>query len=765
MQRRLPGRSVSLPRVGSLSGGRRWLLLAIAMLGGLGWLLYRERGAGPEVKRQLMPQGDLSSHPSARLRSPSEPPPLQAEAGDEARPITGSVVAASGHPVAGASVCMAPASDRCCAPTACTTADRSGRFILDSYPGGTGQLLASADGYLPLSRSVSEATRGSPLVLVLQAGGARLRGSIIDASGGPVVNAFVSAGPEGSSPSAVGWTDASGNFSLSVPAGGSQILARADGYSQVQRYIHAPQDDVRLVMVAASSLSGRVLTEETEEPLAGIDVIVLDPKGIGGELRRVSTDPAGAFQIDALPAGGYSILALSEHWRSDERWLTLGVAEQPSLELLVRPASHLHAIAEVAGSRCRSGRVVLAGPVSEYRVLDEKGEVDFRGIPPGSYRAVVNCVGALELTEQMQLAPQPAVHTWQLSRGLTLSGRALSPTGAPLEAVQVSVSPIELPGGRSTSFCTSDAQGEFSCSGLVPGDYECQLRNDSAEMSDPVRVTIGAESSPRVTLHSYASATLRVRIEAEGELQLGAISVVAQRKGGDWLSARQEGDAFVFEQLRLGSYEVASDPEVPGAKLHVQLVRGGEVVDVTLAGLAARTLEGRVVDEEGNGVPDAWVRVFGGVTNGPVKPVPPVLTDAEGAFTVEGLLAGRYLVDVSSSRGEGRLYDVAAGGTVTVPVHTFGSLSGTVSTAGGEPASTFSVAYGRSGTAAVERVSGGNGSWSLPWLAPGTYELDVQGAEGTARATVDIAPGRNATVALTLAAADSREAREPSAEP
>jgi Carboxypeptidase regulatory-like domain len=677
--------------------------------------------------------------------------PIRPDAHDEHGPLTGRVASVSGRPIAGASVCMTRVGESCCAPAACTTADRSGNFVLETYRARSSSLFASADGYLPLQRAVSEVELGSPLVLVLGPGGARISGSVVDASGGPIVHAFLSTRDAGNSYIAVAMTDSSGNFALTVLPGTTQLVAEADGYSRIQREVAAPEDDVRLVMVAASSLVGRVLVEGTEEPIAAIDVTVVNQRGIGGAPHTVATDREGAFRVDTLPAGGYSILALSERWRSDERWVSLGVADQQSIELLVRPASQLRGVVQVDGSRCTDGAVALEGPVSEYRALDEKGEVDFRGIPPGNYGAVVSCAWGVQLSERIQVELEPAVHTWQLDPGITLSGLATTSTGAPLSGAQIFVSPIGSPVERLSTSCMSDTQGEFSCSGLLPGDYECQLRSDSsAEISDSVKVTVSPESSPQITLRAYAGATLRVRIQAGSQLQLGAISVTARRDGA-FLLARHETGAFVFEQIPLGSYEVALDPSVPGANLRVELVRAGEVVEATLPGVVTRALSGRVVDETSNGVPDAWVRAAGASPWSQARPASPVLTDAEGAFTIEGLLAGNYQVDVNSPRGEGRLDDVPAGGTVTVPLRTYGSLSGTVSTTGGAPARAFTVAYHQSTSSAVERVSGSNGAWSLPWLAPGTYELEVTASEGTALATVDVTPGSKASMALSLA--------------
>jgi hypothetical protein len=88
---------------------------------------------------------------------------------------------------------------------------------------------------------------------------------------------------------------------------------------------------------------------------------------VGGAARTVSTDPDGAFQFDALAAGAYSVVAQSDGGRSDERWVSLGVADRQSVDLIVRPAGRVHGLVEVDGSPCADGSVVLYGQFSDYR--------------------------------------------------------------------------------------------------------------------------------------------------------------------------------------------------------------------------------------------------------------------------------------------------------------------------------------------------------------------------------------------------------------
>ena len=138
-----------------------------------------------------------------------------------------------------------------------------------------------------------------------------------------------------------------------------------------------------------------------------------------------------------------------------------------------------------------------------------------------------------------------------------------------------------------------------------------------------------------------------------------ALPLVARGKAGA-VFGQLEGDELVFEPLALGSYELVSESGPPGSGTLVELTREGEVARLTLSLPAAHTLSGRVVGDDGQGIPDAWVRAVLMSRDARVRPVTPVLTDAEGAFSLAGLLPGRYRLTVSSAQGQAQLDDVAS---------------------------------------------------------------------------------------------------------
>ncbi|MEO8181770.1 MAG: carboxypeptidase-like regulatory domain-containing protein [Deltaproteobacteria bacterium] len=214
---------------------------------------------------------------------------------------------------------------------------------------------------------------------------------------------------------------------------------------------------------------------------------------------------------------------------------------------------------------------------------------------------------------------------------------------------------------------------------------------------------------------------------------------------------RQDGEVW-FQDLPLGRYEVFAGQPVPDAVQRVDLTADGQVAQVQLPVASLQSIAGTVRDERGVPVVEAWVRALTApqVMKVAIEAARPVLTDAQGAFWLDGLTPGQYEIVCTSGAGEGRAQQVSAGVLdVRVAFSTYGSLSGTVETASGSPPPAFELEYARK-NGPPGRVSGLDGRWSLPWLAPGEYDLHVRSDAGEAHQSVVLAPGGNVLVRSRL---------------
>jgi len=520
------------------------------------------------------------------------------------------------------------------------------------------------------------------------------------------------------------------------------ITAGAEGYSTQFREAEAPGRGVLLVLAPASSIFGLVRSRASNAALAGV---LVSAEGRNGQYGRVvaRTDSDGKFELPALAAGGYAIRALSPEWHSAEYWMRVGVGEaQGPLQIDLDPATSVTGSILVDGKPCAQGTLRLSGPVFSLVPSAADGSISATGLLPGQYSAEVSCGNSPPLLQQLQLGQSPISRRWELEQGLTVRGSAKRFGGEPLVNARVTIEPevgsMPSGGGSRRVECASDSDGEFACDGLSPGNYSASLIDRTGE---PVKLTLSEAEAPWVELRATASASLRVVVEGSSG---DRVMPVVRDRSGHILGGIQRGGGASFEEIPLGEYCV-SIGDAPCSL--ARLARDGELVEVSLTAPGLASIVGRVVDERGQALPDAWVQASRAQS---VTPVPgirlePVLSDDRGGFVIPRLGPGKYDLEVTSANGEVELADVPAGArNVLVRVDTWGSLSGVVETAAGLSVPAFILDY--ESKAGIDRVRGAQGRWSLPWLAPGEYRLRV----GETERVVMLQPGAHQVVRITV---------------
>jgi hypothetical protein len=494
------------------------------------------------------------------------------------------------------------------------------------------------------SAELEPACAGTNAVCVL------ISGTVLDASGGIVAGARINASDGGGALRAAGTSDESGRFRLQVTRGLARVSARADGYSEQVQAIEAPLDGVRFVLAPESSIDGRVVVAGSGQPVADALVTAVGQDGPQAEPHVARSSSDGTFRVSGLLAGSYSFAAVARHWRAEPRTISVGVAETlEPIELKVRAAAPVRGRVRAGGEACARGSVFLRGALNLFSELGPDGNVAFDGVPSGSYTVDVRCVGALAYSEELGVGSAPLSRVWELDRGLELRGVARTAGDMPLADAPIEVSPVGEPADRNGASCSSDLRGEFTCAGLEPGQYDCVIGSGVPARGDRVRVSLGADSAPYVVLKAHAEGALRVRLEGSRDFEQRTLTVVARSKER-LLVAEPRGAELVFEPIALGAYEVALDSAAHGSGQRVVLTRPGEVVELSLPLPSPRRISGRVVDEAGQAVPDAWISVAGTSDFAQFRPSTPVLSDGEGQFILSGLLPARYQLSASSGR-------------------------------------------------------------------------------------------------------------------
>lgn len=500
----------------------------------------------------------------------------------------------------------------------------------------------------------------SDLPVTPEPGRLPISGRVLDASGGEIVGALLQARTADGQTLATALSNGGGRFSLSVASTTVELSASADGYSSDVRSVDAPYTGLILSLVPASSIAGRVVVEGTDAGVAGVRVTATNLDDARAKSRDARSDELGAFVLPELPAGRYELAAIAPEWRSDVVPVSVGPGQAlASITLGVARAVTLNARLTLAGGAlCDAGLLDLSGPVASSTDAAEDGSIVVQGLVPGRYQAVASCGGqALARTELLDVGSESLSREWQLDPGLTLTGSLTTHGGEPISGASIVVSPFGEPPDRAGAACTTDANGEFTCAGLVAGDYDCVAGEDA-----PVRVSVGAQGTEPVALRREPAGALRVAVSSRDGITARPVLVVATPIGGGPIFSGRDDGLYTFEWLKLGRYRVHVE-ESPEVATEVTLSHDGEQLELSLELPATTTISGSVLDADGAPVVDASIRALmsGSELAAFSRSGAAALSDADGHFTIEGLLPRRYDLVVNSDGGAGRLEAVHAG--------------------------------------------------------------------------------------------------------
>lgn len=707
--------------------------------------------------------------------------------GEAQRPAGGDAPVSAGEARAAA---VAPLGER---------ARAEGSLALSTPSSSEGSVAAARAGSVPVAPLVDapEPLAGTPsspaLVDDAAAPDSRVVGRVLDATGGPIAGAKVLVHFEeqalaryrktgrvtiSPAPDAEWITDAQGGFEGLAPSGSIGLVASADAYSETRERVRAPAAGVVLVLAPGARVSGRVQRADGS-PVSGAS-LQLKPRGFGRLPLEGQSDEQGEFSIGGVPAGVSELTASAPGLSSAREWLRLSLAEVAAPVVLTLTAAHsVHGVVRASdGSPCPAGMVRAGGRLGAIVAIEADGRYRLDGLDSGTHELSVTCHGVAAQTRSLRIgadSPASLELNWQLEAGLSVSGSVRRKNGEPFAGGMVwlhGVPPPEgadpdthtdaLAGNRSAS-CNTTAGGTFRCGGLRAGWYRVNAGSPAGASVSSEPVHVDAQKQPEVTLVMPDAAEVRVRVAGAGLGSVGggvdalsARGVFARGASPFPIAAAPRGDTFVFESLALGRWRIAVGraPSEPGpSAVDVQLTEPDQVIEIELRAPEALAIGGNVVDAAGEPVPDAWVEASLVEADFPM-PYPiaePVLSSGDGRFELGDLPPGRYLVSAVHAGGEARKADVAAGQSeVRLVLEGYGSLSGSVTDADGQPASDFSVLVLRDTPGEPLSVDGDRGLWTLPWVGPGSYRVAILSSSGGAATTARVNSGNDTKLALRL---------------
>jgi len=665
-----------------------------------------------------------------------------------------------------------------------------GRFRIEGLIPGDFAVVALADAQAPGHRSpvVVRARETTRIQLALARGGVALDGRILDAGGGGVGGARVTALGRALSlgrPPVVFPVTAGGDgrYRLTLAPGPYGLRVEAAGYApaSVELFVaRSTTQDVRLV--PAARVAGRVVEHSGKRPLAGAEVMLTSvPPGEVAAPRAARTGAGGQFELTGLGPGRYQLTARQGRLASTGKILALHAGQAiDGIEVEVGPGLAIGGRVKGDGGAGLANIHVFAvreappfGPEAHTRTGRDGGYV-VEGLLPGRYRlsARAEGYGPGRATAQLLDADLPSVDI-VLPAAIAVNGRVVAADGRPVEGARVQARSAISTRGRmavaGAQSVLSAADGSFHLDGIAPGQLRMDVRHPEQGTAafGPQEVRAGESRSVHLVLVRGASIEGQVRTE-DGQPAPGvrvAAFAADGRTGLEAENASGPDGRYRLSSLPPGRIAVVADRAEPRSftsqdqpnQKTVALGEGETKAGVDLVvGPAGLEIRGVTLSPDGQPVAGALVTAAlehaGHASRSPTR-APSGVSDHDGRFLVESLGRGPYtLRAVHPEHPDATLAGVSPGtASVQVRFPAGAAISGVVVSAAGDPVPDYTITLLPAPAASAElqprrrppaapvaplaHVQDRQGLFELRQVPAGTHQLAITTASGESAAT------------------------------
>lgn len=689
-------------------------------------------------------------------------------------------------------------------PTLLATSDATGAWTLPAVPPGDYTIGVSAVGFVPAERdklAIASGEQRSGIDFALVAGGTEVRGTVSDVGGGPIAAARITATRQRmsmrSETEIVAMTGVDGTYRLTLADGSYSISAEHDDYTDAEKSVEiaGQPETIDFVLTPGAVIRGRVIARDTRQPVPRAMVDASIGGAQKGRERRDSsafTDDNGAFQLRGLSSGAVSISAAGRGYASSAPTVVeVSIAETvDNVEVLVdRAYSITGRVVNQADPKqgvpgVQVGAFSFAGDGDGNRAAapdptDEHGAFEIVGVRPGTYMLFAGIEGMIpEIGQRVTVVDRDVTDVEiKLAAGVTLSGR--------VDPRAVATITLELAGavGLANMFdafkvmlvrADSDATGTFQLRNAPAGAFRIVARTKDGT-TGKLDLTVGTTDqsglivpiSPRASIagtviDKRGSPVPGMKVTARSKNERSGPFNISMSSMRDGVITKSDG-AFKLVGLEPGTYEVRADDPNDFTRFSGNAEGTDKPVEVELAEAAVRTgvtitveprdgvIRGVVLGADRKPAPDAWVTARRTYTaprgdgdqdwSFELSASDPVLTAADGRFSIERLRKGEYTLVVDGPRGSSRAEKtgVKPGDTVTITLAPLGTLA-IRATVGGAPVASYDLSC--DGPSDVRRqVTSADGSYKLERLAPGDYRCSASADAGTAHGKVTVPAG------------------------
>lgn len=563
--------------------------------------------------------------------------------------VTGRVVDRAGLGVAGARVVAEGLSEH----TVRSAAD--GSFSFAGLGGGRWKFRASAPGlHGVLSSILVDPGQRTDGVVIVAAPGARVSATILSDDGSPCVDGSVRLTDPASADSVWSATDARGAvFFDAVSSGEWEVDVECEGADPSgarPKVVVGASDVGGLVYTVRRGLAARgIVVDDKGAPVAGIS---LSATSDGSETRTVSATSGkdGRFALTGMSKGTWRLSLDDVRYVDVETKVVVGEGDVSDVRGVAASGAQLHGKVVDGAGLALAGVWVHVDGASHREVLTlDDGTYRATGLAAGDHVVSVNKNGArltfLQPTtksDEGEGVAFVAQKTGDVSLDLRVAapnraihGRVVDASGAAIVEASVYFNlerAEEAEPGESSDVVLTDAEGRFHISGLAEGKYTLRARSKGA--GEVVTPHIPAGGIAFMTLKPHVSLTALVA----SPVKRARVRLTDPSRGLFFEESIVDGDRVRFDDVPDGNYElgvecaegygyqkIVVDPHVEGS-VTTELSRWGSLVGSFTA--ASPQAHVSIVCEDCS---------YAKYASEPL---------ASGAFRVERLFAGTYLVEV-----------------------------------------------------------------------------------------------------------------------
>jgi hypothetical protein len=645
-----------------------------------------------------------SASPSAAAPAPAPAPDVPAASALGAGRIYGTVRARDGRPIAGAlvqafagapeggmkkgaAVMIQIKKKKAGAPAAAEArTGPDGGYALERLAPGDFSVLVDDESHQSANERATLAPGAAVRLDFLLDDGVSVSGRVRDPRGAPLAGIEVaSVFPERRTT-----TGPDGSFALHGLGGMAMGPLRAHDssgrYGDVEQFAAPGDAAVEVVMRPAAQLSGRVVERRSGAPIEGASVGAASPMGMGGMEHLSKTDADGRFEIAGLAPGAYRLRASKDGYAAARADAEVAEGEHAEVAIELGAGAAIvgrvtdgqgagglagasvfdvtdlgsagpfgpEGFAEMLVAKGAQGTKMLGGMNLSVAQTADDGSYRLDRVPAGRRKLVALDPVHEALAREVDVPEEggEARADFALGGGATVAGHVLH-DGAPVAGAGImAFSPTT--GGRSAE---TGPDGAYAIRGLRPGVYMVMLQpNDDAPTAQ--------REMRSVTLERGGTAVVDFGVAASGALVYGVVTGgtvggpididvdVTLLRAGQGLAGMREAKVqadgtYRIEGVEAGIYDVAVRPT-----FHARFVVAPDTPEVRLdIALPALALAGTVRREDG--APIAGAQVSATRTTDRESPLfrffrASGASDADGAFTLEGLDGADYDVEVAA---------------------------------------------------------------------------------------------------------------------